>query len=128
MKYLLDTHAFLWWVSDDPMSSSAAREAIADGANEVCFSVVLAWEIAIRHAIGRLHLRQPPKLFLTKQLPKSGFVVLGIRLDHALELLELPNIHSDPFDRLLIAQCRCDGFTLISCDRMISRYVLKRIW
>ena len=110
------------------MLSSAAREAIADGANEVYFSVVSGWEIAIKYAIGRLRLKLSPKRFLMEQLSKTGFTVLDIRLDHALEVSELPHIHSDPFDRLLMAQCRCDGFTLISCDRMISRYVLNRIW
>ena len=128
MRYLLDTHTFLWWIADDRKLSAHAREVIADSDNDIVFSAVSAWEIAIKYAIGRLSLDHPPKRFVRDQLKKTGFPVLDVRLDHALEVSELPQIHSDPFDRLLIAQCRCDSMPLISSDKTISQYPVELIW
>ena len=127
-KYLLDTHAFLWWVTDHQSLSETARERIADPESVVHFSVVSAWEISIKESIGRLKLSSPPKRFVERQLQETGFRVLDIRLDHALEVSALPVIHHDPFDRLLAAQCVCDRLTLLSRDQVLRRYAIDVVW
>lgn len=87
-----------------------------------------AWEISIKYAIGRLSLSRRPRDFVQQQLQKTGFQVLPIRLDHSLEVAELPPVHDDPFDRLLVAQCRCDGLTLISRDDLLGKYPIRVRW
>ena len=128
MKYLLDTHAFLWWVTDDPQLSNRARNIVEDSSITIYFSAVSAWEIAIKHGIGRLQLDDSPKRFVNKQLEVTGFPVLEIRLDHVLEVSELPLIHADPFDRVLIAQCACDRLTILSRNKTIGRYPIEAYW
>ena len=128
MKYLLDTHTFLWWILDYKELSGRVRGVLADINNPVFFSVVSGWEIAIKHSIGRLKLTSPPKRFVREQLLETAFPVLDIRVDHALEVSELPLIHNDPFDRLLISQCRCDGLTLLTRDRILQRYPIDVCW
>ena len=127
-KYLLDTHTFLWWIADHESLSDSVREILADAGTHVSFSVVSGWEIAIKHSIGRLELSSPPKRFVQKQLDETGFSVLDVRLDHALEVSVLPLIHSDPFDRLLVAQCICDRLTLISRDDALRKYSINILW
>lgn len=128
MRYLLDTHTFLWWVADSAELSDTVRTLIGDVGNEVMFSVVSAWEIAIKYSIGRLSLSKRPREFVQEQLRKVDFQVLPIRLEHSLEAAELPALHSDPFDRLLVAQCRCDNLTLMSRDTHLARYPIRVLW
>lgn len=128
MKLLLDTHAFLWWITDDSRCSTIARQSIAVAHNEVLVSVASAWEIAIKARLGRLQL--PPDLgrFVVRQLDVNGFKTLPIRLAHALEVYRLDDHHRDPFDRMLVAQCRVEGATLVSADRLLDRYGIERRW
>ena len=127
-KYLLDTHTFLWWIADDESLSTIVRERIENPDTQIYFSVVSGWEISIKYSIGRLKLSSPPKRFIQQQLFETGFPVLDIRLDHALEVSALPLIHNDPFDRLLVAQCVCDGMTLLSRDKALDRYSIRVVW
>ena len=127
-KYLLDTHTFLWWIADDESLSESVRSRIADPESTIHFSVVSGWEISIKQTIGRLKLSKPPKQFVQQQLSETGFSILDIRLDHALEVSTLPLIHNDPFDRLLVAQCVCDGMTLLSRDALLTRYSIEVVW
>ena len=128
MRLLLDTHAFLWWIFDDPRLSSTARALIADPSAEILFSVVSAWEIAIKARTGRLDL--PPGLpaFIHDQIRRNRFTVLPIGLRHALQVHALPDHHRDPFDRLLVAQSQVEEAPLLSTDTQIAAYDVTLRW
>ena len=128
MRLLLDTHAFLWWVFDDPKLSTAARELISDPGTEILFSVVSAWKIAIKARAGRLDLPADIRRFIVGQLRVNGFVTLPVDLDHALAVHGLPDIHKDPFDRLLAAQAQTESLTLLTCDPHLRRYPIETRW
>ena len=128
MRGLLDTHTFLWWNMDDPQLSEAARSFIADGGHEIFFSAASAWEIAIKYARGRLMLPLAPQRYVAQRLAHYGFQVLPIQLGHALAVAELPPLHQDPFDRLLVAQSRLEGLPIITGDAVIGRYQVAVIW
>ncbi|MGH9322155.1 MAG: type II toxin-antitoxin system VapC family toxin [Vicinamibacteria bacterium] len=128
MKVLLDTHAFLWWVTDDPRLSSRARELIQEGGSPVFFSAASAWEMAIKARIGKLSLPQPAQAFVREQLHRNGFTSLAVEVGHALQVGELPAHHRDPFDRLLVAQSQMEKLPLLSSDPLISQYEVDVIW
>lgn len=128
MKALLDTHAFLWWNTNDRRLSSAARAFIADGRNEVFVSAASAWEIAIKVARGRLDLPSTPAQYVAERLRSNGFSPLPIQMSHALEVYRLPFHHNDPFDRLLVAQSQLEKLPLLSGDEEIGRYDIELIW
>ena len=121
MRLLLDTHILLWWLSDDASLSDAARIAIRDPASGVFVSAAAAWEIAIKHALGKLEF---PVAQFSRILAKEGFEPLGITVDHAVIAGELPPFHNDPFDRMLVAQAQHEGLTLVTADPMIRRYAV----
>ncbi len=127
-RLLLDTHAFLWWISDDPRLSRPAREAIADGRNAVFLSAASAWEMAIKSGLGRLRLPEDLEAFLAEQLRANGFKPLPVTLSHALAVRQLPDHHKDPFDRMLVAQAIREDLTLVSGDAEIARYPVPRLW
>ena len=118
MRLLLDTHAFLWWCEDDPKLGVAEREAIRDGANEVFLSAASVWEMAIKQGLGRLQLPEPPSV----AAPCMGIVPLPVAFAHAEATVSLPSLHRDPFDRLLVAQARTEGMTLVTHDPLIRVY------
>ncbi len=128
MRLLLDTHAFLWWVTDAPRISGRARDAIADPENDILMSPVSGWEISIKAALGRLELPEPPPDFIPEQLQRNRFGVLPVSMQHALEVSVLPPHHQDPFDRLLIAQARSDGIPLVSGDAAFGAYEVDILW
>ncbi|MFU8781394.1 MAG: type II toxin-antitoxin system VapC family toxin [Kiritimatiellia bacterium] len=129
MKFLLDTHAFLWWIGNDDQLSDTARAAIADPDNEVFFSVVSAWEMAIKIRSGKL-LSIPTTLtaFLQKHLRKNALSVMPISLEHSLQITELPPLHRDPFDRMLVAQAQVEKLQLITRDPEIAKYAVNICW
>ena len=117
MRVLLDTHVFLWWALDDPRLGVSARGAIG-AASEAFVSIVTAWEIAIKRAIGKLDV-----LPLSADLLDShGFTLVPATLEHAALSSELPLHHRDPFDRMLIAQAHYEGLTLVTHDRRLFAY------
>lgn len=128
MRALLDTHTFLWWNLDDPQLSRAVREFIADGRNEVFLSAASAWEIAIKAAKGRLKLPEPPDQYVANRLTLHSFSALPIELSHALQVYGLPDIHQDPFDRLLIAQSQLEDLPILTKDPEITNYSVEVIW
>ena len=128
MDALLDTHTFLWWNMDDPRLSPLAREIISDGRNTIYLSAASAWEIAIKTSRGRLILPEPPDRYVTSRINKNNFQPLPIHLSHALHIFQLPDLHRDPFDRLLISQCQLEDLPLLSSDPIINQYDLKVIW
>lgn len=128
MRLLLDTHVFLWWVTDNPALSSRARELIADTGNEVFFSAVSGWEIAIKAKLGRLSVDEDLERFITQELQNNSFQVLPIYLNHALRVFSLPDHHRDPFDRLLIAQAQVEKIPIISGDPELQKYLVDVVW
>ena len=115
---LLDTHVVLWWLDDPELIAAPAREAIADGENDVFVSAASAWEVAIKTALGKL--RAPEDL--EAALEAAGFAALPITARHALSVRDLPDVHQDPFDRILAAQARVEGLTLVTRDSRLGQY------
>jgi len=122
LKLLLDTHVFLWAISDPDRLSSRARELIKDARNEVLLSVVSAWEIAVKASLGKLAVPHPAVTFVQRQLERHQIGVLPLRLSHLSALEKLPWHHRDPFDRMLVAQCLDEGASLITVDVQLRRY------
>ena len=128
MRALLDTHAFLWWISDDRRLSERAREIIADGRNELNFSAASGWEISIKAGLGRLEVPEDLQRFISDQLSRNTIRALPIYLSHALHTRTLPGYHRDPFDRILISQALLEEMPLLSADPQISRYPVEVVW
>jgi PIN domain nuclease of toxin-antitoxin system len=123
MTLLLDTHVLLWWLEDPKRLSRQARRAIQDGGNPVYVSAAVAWEIAIKKAIGKLDAPDD----LEDVIEANRFLTLPITVPHALAVLSLPNHHRDPFDRILIAQALHEGFRLVNRDSEIAKYAVPQI-
>lgn len=124
MNLLLDTHAFLWWLADDPKLGERARQAIADGSALVHVSAATLWEIAIKQALGKLNVESAD---LAAEIPANGFVELPITGRHALRAGGLPRHHDDPFDRMLVAQALDEGLTLVTRDPALEAYELSTL-
>ncbi len=118
MRILLDTHVLLWWLDDNPALSGRAREAISDGSNIVYVSAATIWEIVIKQALGKLVI--PPDWVAA--VHQEGFRRLSITWDHALQVARLPELHRDPFDRLLVAQAVVEGLVLVTNDDRLAGY------
>jgi PIN domain nuclease of toxin-antitoxin system len=127
-RLLLDTHTFLWWVDDAPELKANAKRAIANIKNECYLSAASCWEMAIKASRGKLRLTKPVERFVTEQLNANGFILLGIDLRHAARVEKLPYYHSDPFDRMLIAQAMAEKLTIVSADRVFSKYGVDVLW
>jgi PIN domain nuclease of toxin-antitoxin system len=128
MKLLLDTHTFIWWTTDAKRLSSAASTVLADPHNQVWLSVASAWEMQIKLHVGKLTLQLPLQTLIGGQEATNGMLVLPILLSHVIQLDELPLLHRDPFDRLLVAQAIAEGCTLISVDPLIAQYSAPVLW
>lgn len=128
MRYLLDTHAFLWFVLDDKRISTAAKSIIEDSKNTIYFSAASAWEIAIKTKLARLKIIGDFESFIIEQLSTNSFVPLSITISHSLYTERLPQIHKDPFDRIIIAQSKLEDLSLISKDRKIRKYKIDMLW
>jgi PIN domain nuclease of toxin-antitoxin system len=128
VKLLLDTHAFLWWVSASDRISRRARTAIGSARNECFVSIATAWEIAIKLSLGKLRIGGSLDRFLPEQLAANGFQPLAIDLKHAARVATLPFHHRDPFDRLLAAQALEEDLRIVTADPVFARYGLKRVW
>lgn len=122
-RLLLDTHVFLWWRADSRRLGRAARQAIAD-AEAVFVSAATAWEAAIKVAIGRLRIPESVEAGVVD----SAFEKLPISFSHAEAAAALPPHHSDPFDRMLVAQARCEGLVLVTHDRHLQPYDVHILW
>lgn len=123
MTLLLDTHVFLWWLDDPALLSERARKAISDGENTVYVSAAVAWEISIKKALGKLNAPDD----IEEAMALNRFLPLTVTIRHALAVQTLPNIHRDPFDRLLIAQAMHEGFKLVSRDPNVPLYGIAHI-
>ena len=128
MKILLDTCAFLWIITDAPELSESARMLFVDPANEVYLSSVSAWEIAVKHALGRLSLPEPPERFIPSRRKQHGIDTLPLEEEAALHLTRLPPYHQDPFDRMLICEAVVHGMIILTPDELIRQYPVRTTW
>ena len=118
MTLLLDTHVLLWWLADDPRLTPAMREAIADPSTSIMVSAASAWEAAIKAAVGKLTVPDG----LQQELERHGFDELPVTIEDGLAAGALPRHHSDPFDRMLIAQATRRRFVVVTADRRFADY------
>jgi PIN domain nuclease of toxin-antitoxin system len=123
VKLLLDTHAFLWWSEDDRRLRKQVRDAIR-AADLVQVSAASAWEVAIKASLGKLTVGVP----FEQAIDINGFDKLPVDFAHAAAVAELPPHHGDPFDRMLIAQARVEGLTLVTHDRKFEPYPVHVLW
>jgi PIN domain nuclease of toxin-antitoxin system len=128
VKILLDTHTFLWAISNDSQLSTRVTQEIIDPANEVFVSVASSWEIAIKYFLGKLRLPQPPDQYLAPQRSMAGFELLVVDEPEVCQVHRLPTVHRAPFDRLLIAQANCYGMTLATNDSVFVHYPVRTLW
>ncbi|MFO7680999.1 MAG: type II toxin-antitoxin system VapC family toxin [Chloroflexota bacterium] len=128
MRALLDTHTFLWWNLDAPDLSPTAREFIAADDHEIFVSAATVWEISIKYGKGRLELPEPPDQYVAHRLSLHHFTALPIQLSHAAAVYQLPDIHQDPFDRLLIVQSQLENMPILTADPEIAKYAVSVIW
>ena len=126
--FLLDTHALIWWNTNDPKLGSAARSIIEDPDSTVFASAVNAFEITIKHRLGKLPMVETLLADYESVLAETGFAELPISTRHALRAGTLPFDHPDPFDRLLIAQALVEGLTLLSNEQRFDATGVPRVW
>jgi PIN domain nuclease of toxin-antitoxin system len=127
MKVLLDTHTFLWAISDDPRLSRRAAQ-IFIGPSDVWLSVVSIWEILTKSNLGRMPLPEPTGSYLVGRLAENRIATLPFNLDHALRIENLPLHHRDPFDRMLIAQSMQEDWPIVTADPAFKKYPVQVIW
>ena len=128
MNVLLDTHAFLWSITDDARLSETARQAFLNPDNRLFFSAASFWEICIKKSLGKLKLKSGWFETIQNELRINAIQWLAIEMPHCAELTKLPFHHRDPFDRMLIAQALVEDLQLLSRDERLSAYKIKRLW
>lgn len=128
MKYLLDTHTFLWFINDDEALSTTAKALIEDPENSVYLSIASVWEMAIKVSLGKLVVPTPFSEFVMKQLEENGITLLEIKTEHAGLVSTLPFHHRDPFDRMIIVQSLNEKMPVIGKDEAFDLYKVQRHW
>lgn len=126
MKVLLDTHTFLWAVTDEWRLSANVRRLL--GSAELWWSVASVWEAITKVQIGKLSLPEPSGAFLTSELASNGVRILPVTLDHVLRIESLPLYHRDPFDRMLVAQSIEEGWPIVTADPHFKSYPAQVLW
>jgi PIN domain nuclease of toxin-antitoxin system len=121
MTLLLDTHLLLWGAADDGRLPAAARALMNNPENDLLFSAASLWEVAIKNGLGRDDFRADPRL-LRRGLLKHGYGELQIASEHVVAVVDLPAVHKDPFDRILVAQAMVEGVTLLTTDARLGGY------
>jgi len=128
LRALLDTHALLWWLSDDPALTRTARKVIAETKNTLIVSSVSAWEIATKVRLGKLPTGADLASDFSGQIQREGFELLAISAEHGIRAGLLPGPHKDPFDRMLIAQSQAENVPIISNEAVFESYGVRRVW
>jgi PIN domain nuclease of toxin-antitoxin system len=127
MRLLLDTHALIWVSENDPQLSQSAKKALELASNTKFVSIATLWEMAIKINIGKLKLAKPLSIII-KDFQANDIQLLSVEPAHILLIENLPLIHRDPFDRILIAQAISEGFTLVSNEVLFDEYSIDRLW
>ena len=127
MRILLDTQCWLWMAASPERLSERARGLVQSTANELLFSAASAWEIAIKHALGKLQLPEPPPRYVPSRADRLRTSPLAIDQGHALRVALLPPHHRDPFDRLLVAQAQSEDMPILTADPVFGRYDVEVI-
>jgi PIN domain nuclease of toxin-antitoxin system len=128
LRLLLDTHALLWWLSDDPALPSSARKLISSGRNQIVVSAASAWEIATKFRLGRLPTAAELVQDFAGYLHGESFESLPVSTEHGVRAGLLPGPHRDPFDRMLIAQAQAENMAIVSNEKVFDAYGVRRVW
>jgi PIN domain nuclease of toxin-antitoxin system len=128
MRLLIDSHALIWYVDQHQQLSPASHAAISDPSNELLLSAGSIWEIAIKIGLGKLSLTQPYSLWMSQALSDLGMTILPITVEYADAQASLPKHHSDPFDRLIVAQALVENISVVSADARMDAYGITRLW
>ncbi len=128
MRAILDTHALLWWLSDDPALTKPARKFIAETKNIAIVSAASAWEIATKVRLGKLPTAADLAADFASHMEREGFELLSISAEHAIRAGLLAGAHKDPFDRMLIAQAQAEGVAIVTNELAFDAYGVRRIW
>jgi PIN domain nuclease of toxin-antitoxin system len=128
VRALLDTHALLWWLSDDPALTKTARRTIAETKNTLYVSAASAWEIATKVRLGKLPTAADLVADFSAQMEREGFHLLAVSAEHGIRGGLLPGPHKDPFDRMLIAQAHAENLPIVSNDTAFDAYGVRRVW
>jgi len=128
VRILLDTCTFLWIIGDAPELSNRARELFIDPANDVFLSAVSAWEISVKHGLGRLPLPEPPEKFIPFHRERHSIEALPLEEEATLYFIRLPSYHRDPFDRMLICQAIVHGLVILTPDELVTQYPVRSLW
>jgi len=125
VRILLDTQIFLWAITEDDRFPERHRKLFVSAETELCFSMASIWEILIKHGLGKLPMPEPATDYLAKQLNRNQIVVLGIQMHHMSVLEMLPDIHKDPFDRMIVAQAISERMPVMTSDSAFKGYPVK---
>lgn len=128
MKYLLDTHVLLWIITNDSKLSLKAKTIYLDPENDIYFSLAGVWEMAIKSSLGKLSLSKQLDKFIDEHIKGNNIEILKIEVPHVVRVENLPFHHRDPFDRLMISQAIVENLPLMSADRVLDAYPIKRVW
>jgi PIN domain nuclease of toxin-antitoxin system len=128
LRLLLDTHALLWWLSDDAALPNSARKLISGERNQIVVSAASAWEIGTKFRLGRLPAAANLLQDFTAYLHHEAFESLPVALEHGVRAGLLPGPHRDPFDRMLIAQAQAENIAIVSNEKVFDAYGVRRMW
>ena len=128
MKILLDTHALLWIIMDDDRLSNVSREVFLDTNNSLYFSIISLWEICIKRSLNKLTLKDGWLQLIQKEMKNNSIQWLPVEINHCVKIGELPFLHRDPFDRMLIAQAMSENLSILTRDSRFSDYEINCIW
>jgi PIN domain nuclease of toxin-antitoxin system len=128
LRVLFDTHALIWWFSDNPSLPQGVRGIIGDTDNTLLVSAASAWEIAIKYQKGKFHKVADLVSDFSGRIDREGFQLLSISVEHGIRAGLLPGLHKDPFDRMLIAQAQAESIPIISNDTIFDHYGVRRLW
>jgi PIN domain nuclease of toxin-antitoxin system len=128
LRLLLDTHALLWWFSDDPNLPKSCRSTISQQENEIFVSAASAWEVSTKFRLGKLPSASELVHDFRGYVFRAGFYELNISSEHGIRAGHLPGPLKDPFDRMLVAQSQCEGMSIVSNEAIFEHYGIDRVW
>ncbi len=128
MNLLIDTHVFLWMYDEHEKLSKTAKTLLTDFENDLFLSTVSIWEIQIKFKSGKLRLDDPIEVMLDEQMQANNMIILDVKRSHAVNIINLPTFHKDPFDRMLISQAMIEDLSVMTADPQFADYNAKVVW